>query len=132
MKWTNHQDLKKLKEACKPKKKKAKTNVKKVKTIFVKKTFPNYKAYLMSKDWERLRNQKLSAVGSTCQICNSPDNLHIHHRTYKRIYNERLNDLTVLCGSCHLLFHQQHWTEEKIEAEVYKLMEKDLTFFLRK
>jgi hypothetical protein len=85
----------------------------------------------MSKDWDRLKRQKLNAVGNTCQICNSPDNLHVHHRTYKRIFNERLNDLTVLCASCHLLFHQQAWSDEKINAEVYKKIENDYGFFLK-
>ena len=123
MKWSSQRELDKLKEATKKKVKKKKSH-----PIPMPKIFKSYKVYLMSKDWTSLKKRKLNQVGNSCQVCNSSKNLHIHHRTYTRVYNEFLNDLTVLCCSCHLLFHQQNWSEEKIESEVYKLIEKDLGY----
>jgi hypothetical protein len=40
-----------------------------------------------------------------CQVCNSPHNPEVHHRTYKRLGDERPNDLIVLCSDCHAVFH---------------------------
>lgn len=83
-----------------------------------------YDKYLKSTHWQNIRMKKLDA-GRFCNICQSVDNLHIHHRRYsignkeatnskKRGLNikagstlgrEKLCDLIVLCGSCHRLWH---------------------------
>ena len=65
-----------------------------------------YKEYLQSDTWKEKRKLKLSESGNSCQLCNSQINLHIHHRTYERIFKENLNDLTVLCQICHSRFHE--------------------------
>ncbi|MBK7380736.1 MAG: hypothetical protein IPJ03_17400 [Ignavibacteriales bacterium] len=88
----------------------------------------SYREYLESPEWQEKRKVKLKQANNKCQVCNSSKNLHIHHRTYERIFNEKPEDLTVLCSDCHQLFHQQTWSEEKIEAEVHKLMEKELGY----
>ncbi len=67
----------------------------------------SYKLYLKSEAWKLKRLQKLNSVGHSCQLCNSTDKLQIHHRTYERVYNEDLNDLTVLCSKCHYKFHKK-------------------------
>lgn len=60
-----------------------------------------YKDYLQSKRWLRLRAAVFKRDGYRCVICNSNQDLQCHHRTYKRIFKERMSDLTTLCGSCH-------------------------------
>jgi len=41
----------------------------------------------------------------SCQLCNSKDNLNVHHRTYERRGHELASDLIVLCKQCHKTFH---------------------------
>lgn len=56
-------------------------------------------------EWNRRRAAAIEAADSRCQVCYSPDDLHVHHRTYKRLGAELPGDLTVLCKTCHNLFH---------------------------
>jgi len=66
-----------------------------------------YEAYIASAAWQTKRRAALKAAGRRCQICNSPKRLDVHHRTYKRFGQERPGDLTVLCRSCHDLYHER-------------------------
>lgn len=63
-----------------------------------------YTDYLQSPEWRAKREKALRFAGYRCQLCNSPKNLQVHHRTYERLGNERLSDLTVLCADCHDTF----------------------------
>jgi hypothetical protein len=65
----------------------------------------DYESYLASDHWQQKRKQALARAHDCCQICNSPEYLNVHHRTYERLGNERPEDLTVLCRSCHQIFH---------------------------
>lgn len=64
-----------------------------------------YEAYLISPEWRQKRALALQWADDRCQVCNSPHDLQVHHRTYERVGNEDLADLTVLCLECHDLFH---------------------------
>jgi replicative DNA helicase len=66
-----------------------------------------YREYLLSDHWKCVRDQALERAWHRCQVCNSPDVLDVHHRTYERIGREQPEDLTVLCDRCHSLFHEQ-------------------------
>lgn len=66
-----------------------------------------YREYLASEAWQIRRKWKLEQADHRCQVCNSDEQLHVHHRTYDRLGNERENDLTVLCRDCHALFHHR-------------------------
>lgn len=66
----------------------------------------NYQEYLKSPAWKTKREEKFKLVGRRCQVCNRAYRLEVHHRTYERIGNEDLNDLTVLCSTCHHIFHK--------------------------
>jgi hypothetical protein len=70
----------------------------------------DYQTYLQSEAWKIRRKWKLEQAGHRCQVCNGDGELHVHHRTYDRIGDERENDLTVLCANCHARFH------DKVEA----------------
>lgn len=67
----------------------------------------DYQAYLQSEAWRIRRKWKLERAGFRCQVCNSDGELHVHHRTYERIGDEREDDLTVLCADCHAIFHKK-------------------------
>jgi len=64
-----------------------------------------YDDYLTSKHWYEVRDRALDRAGHRCQMCNSADRLHVHHRTYERLGREDDADVIVLCHRCHQLFH---------------------------
>lgn len=66
----------------------------------------DYHAYLLSPEWKARRDERINAAGRRCQVCNSPDRLNCHHRTYERIGRESPEDLVVLCEVCHGIFHR--------------------------
>jgi predicted HNH restriction endonuclease len=39
--------------------------------------------------------------------------MHLHHRTYKNLGNERLNDLVPLCPDCHDRVHALHRSDPR-------------------
>ncbi len=61
----------------------------------------NYEKYLQSTLWFNKRNESKARANYRCQLCNSPERLEVHHRTYERLGNELPEDLTVLCNDCH-------------------------------
>lgn len=65
----------------------------------------NYYDYLRTPEWAALRETALHSARYRCQTCNSPDDLHVHHRTYERLGNERPDDVVVLCRTCHNAVH---------------------------
>lgn len=66
----------------------------------------SYAEYLRSDWWKERRALAIQQAGGRCQVCNSPDSLNVHHRSYDRLGYEPLSDLTVLCRPCHALFHE--------------------------
>jgi len=74
---------------------------------------PEYEEYLMSEKWNEKRKQALERAQYRCQVCNSSRTLHVHHRTYARIYNEDIEDLTVLCVECHSSYHERKNEQKK-------------------
>lgn len=71
-----------------------------------------YQSHLSSKKWARLRKQKLIDANFTCERCGYSVETHIveipidvHHKTYERFGDERLDDLEVLCRHCHQAHH---------------------------
>lgn len=64
-----------------------------------------YKKYLQTKHWKVVAARARQRAEHRCQLCNSPDNLEVHHRTYERRGHESESDLTVLCDTCHGKFH---------------------------
>jgi 5-methylcytosine-specific restriction endonuclease McrA len=67
----------------------------------------NYHEYLLSPQWQEKRSMAIYCAGNRCQVCNSPDNLEVHHRTYERLGCEAIADLTVLCSDCHRMFSKR-------------------------
>lgn len=67
----------------------------------------DYQNYLQSDHWKQTRKAALERSHHRCQICNSPERLQVHHRTYDRLGAELPEDLTVLCANCHHLFHNK-------------------------
>jgi hypothetical protein len=66
--------------------------------------YANYEEYLKSDHWQDIRRRWRETYGYRCP-CGSTLFLHLHHKTYKRLGKEELEDLIYLCRSCH---HKEH------------------------
>lgn len=67
-----------------------------------------YGDYLRSPWWKFIRHVKIDDAGQNCQLCSATEGqLDVHHRTYERLGDEQLDDLTVLCRKCHSKFHDK-------------------------
>ena len=60
-----------------------------------------YQAYLCSREWGLKRQQVIGRYKGRCGRCRRSDGYAVHHKTYARIYRERLTDLILLCEGCH-------------------------------
>lgn len=64
-----------------------------------------YQAYLSTEHWKNKRFEILSKRGCTCEKCKEWGN-EIHHLTYENLWNEKDEDLQVLCDDCHEATHR--------------------------
>ena len=80
-----------------------------------KKQYSKYKKYLNSKEWKLKKKQLFDLRGYGCEQCNFEYYLDVHHLTYKNLYNEKMEDLQILCKQCHLSKHEKHF------KKVYKI-----------
>lgn len=75
----------------------------------------NHKKYLKSGVWKRKRYFLLNKRGCKCEICKmkfKKQELHIHHKTYRKWGAEYQNHLQVLCSSCHNKLHDKYTITE--------------------
>lgn len=66
-------------------------------------------AYIQSAEWRATRERYWSSkLPHNCYVCDKPRvaGMHLHHRTYKNLGNERLMDLVAVCPECHSFVHQ--------------------------
>lgn len=75
-----------------------------------KNTDTGYKKYLHSEHWKQIKTQfkiQESYTGK-CYICGNVNDggFHLHHKTYERIGNEEMNDLELMCKTCHFGYHE--------------------------
>lgn len=64
----------------------------------------SYTQYLLSDAWQLKRLQVFERDGWVCVFCHERAS-HVHHKTYKNLGNEPLNDLETVCRSCHQEIH---------------------------
>jgi hypothetical protein len=64
-----------------------------------------YKAYLCSREWAVLRNEVRKRCGGICERCKHREMECVHHLTYARKYEERMEDLAGWCNACHDFTH---------------------------
>lgn len=67
-----------------------------------------YKTYLKSDEWKRIRRKALErSYYKKCFTCGSPNNIQLHHRSYKWIGTPfAMRGLVPLCGKCHQKVHR--------------------------
>lgn len=69
--------------------------------------FPDYNSYLSSSKWQKVRQSVIKRDMEKCILCDSKEQLNVHHITYDNVYNEinHLDDLVTLCEKCHNDIH---------------------------
>ncbi len=61
-----------------------------------------YASYLKTGHWQRKRKAALKYFGYRCCECGAEDVvLHVHHTHYNDKFREKLEDLRVMCVTCH-------------------------------
>ena len=81
-------------------------------------TKKEYINHTQSKQWREIRKKIIVRDGGCCIQCGSSVSLAIHHTTYANVGDEEnhLDDLTLLCKSCHQRQHnRRRLTEEELE-----------------
>jgi len=78
------------------------------KAIMAKYGAVDYDKYLASKAWKQKRKEML-AMYPQCAVCGATKRLEVHHLTYAHLGNEPLEDLKVICKSCHKQEHGREW-----------------------
>lgn len=68
-----------------------------------------YKAYLMSDHWQEFRKYVLETRGRKCEDCGVTEGVvfDVHHLSYENLGDEQLEDVVVLCHSCHMARHPE-------------------------
>lgn len=61
----------------------------------------SYLCYLKSESWYKFREKIYKERGQKCERCGSTENLQIHHLNYDNLYNEKPEDVMILCSKCH-------------------------------
>lgn len=64
-----------------------------------------YTNYLQTIRWKEIRKFIYAREKGCCANCGSPFNLVVHHLTYDRLGSEDMNDLVLLCKTCHCKLH---------------------------
>ena len=82
-----------------------------------------YYDYLQSNEWQVKRNQLFDLKGRVCERCNKDLKgkiADVHHKTYENIFNEKLDDLEVLCRPCHQEEHKdkRHSKDKKPKNKI--------------
>ena len=74
-----------------------------------------YAKYLRTAKWKRKREKILERDNHTCQnkTCGSHKTLVCHHRHYRNVFNERDEDLVILCRRCHDKIHKRRKSKQK-------------------
>jgi len=86
----------------------------------------SYKNYLNSEHWKdvKYRFNKSKLNKKCCYACKNKENLNLHHKTYKRLGHEKLNDLIYLCQSCHNIVHNILKTRKSNKTNLFNVAKK--------
>lgn len=62
-------------------------------------------AYMKTEQWKQLKFKRLEIAQYKCECCESTHRLHLHHVNYKRLTQELIEDVAILCEGCHNRIH---------------------------
>lgn len=66
-----------------------------------------HKKFVQSSYWKEVRLAVLIRDGKKCTVCQSIEELEVHHLSYKHLGSEHLflGDLVTICRTCHRESH---------------------------
>lgn len=73
-----------------------------------------YRAYLRSPAWQRLRVKVLRRARGLCEGCGEKRPVEVHHLTYEHIFEEFLFELVAVCSECHRRLHPDKGDEKEV------------------
>lgn len=98
-----------------------------------KKYFRSKEEYYKSEEWEKIRIFTLHRAQNRCQRCGAEKNLQVHHLTYDNLYNEKPQDLEVLCKKCHYRADREresdNWYNNALDTYMSKKYGEDWDYF---
>jgi 5-methylcytosine-specific restriction endonuclease McrA len=65
-----------------------------------------YGRYMKSQHWFDRKRRLFAVRGKRCECCGSVREIHVHHLHYRTLFEERDEDLKVLCRLCHGIAHK--------------------------
>lgn len=66
----------------------------------------DYTKYINSTEWASRKASYYETHHKECRSCGADDKeIHLHHRSYARIYQEEDGDLIPMCIDCHAMLH---------------------------
>jgi len=85
----------------------------------------NYRTYLNSKQWKKLRQSARFRAGNQCEMCKEGGAEHVHHIRYpKRFKDDHIDNLVVVCKNCHEKLHgirkTMDFEEQPVDLELGK------------
>jgi hypothetical protein len=80
-------------------------------------------------EYKLIRVKRMEFAKDQCEHCGAKDHLSLHHMTYVRIFNELLEDVRILCRSCHSKADIERRRVERntnsVPADLLAVMEED-------
>lgn len=73
-----------------------------------------YEEYIQSDEWSARRSDYFSRHRRSCRACGKRSEIHLHHHTYERLFNEIDSDLVALCDGCHKNVHDIHNSDRSV------------------
>ena len=90
--------------------------------------FSNIRAYRVSSAWKKNRKRRLNYDSGKCQgmsvkngkltRCLSKIDIEVHHKSYERLGYEFMEDMIVLCRSCHRVEHNRLNKQDKRQLSI--------------
>jgi len=77
-----------------------------------------YQLYLASREWAVLKEAVRARSKGVCERCHFEVGENVHHQTYERKYQERLDDLVHFCRPCHEYVSGKRGRDPVLDAPV--------------
>ncbi len=76
--------------------------------------------HLQSDYWHNLKQTRLAMANQACEHCGTMGNLHLHHISYANLGREGVEDVVILCATCHQAVHDaaEHLGDYKYDRKV--------------
>ncbi|HVT89685.1 MAG TPA: hypothetical protein VHD56_12585 [Tepidisphaeraceae bacterium] len=75
-----------------------------------------YQEYMNSPQWAEFRLEAIEAASRQCQRCGNAEDLEVHHLHYDTLGHESLNDVEVLCKSCHRIADIERKSQRPVKS----------------